>query len=133
MRHRLSLRSYLGRVCSDARGVPTTARAQNLIFRFLQNVRRLALEPALLGVPAAAMSACGSSAPSNSEADPAPARPGQKTRVQIWLYENTDLRIEGRIIVRRPRPRPRAASLLRPRRELCVLSVLHCRRGSTST
>ena len=24
----------------------------------------------------------------------------QKTRVQIWLYENTDLRIEGRIIAR---------------------------------
>ena len=25
----------------------------------------------------------------------------QKTRVQIWLYENTDLGIEGRIIVSR--------------------------------
>ena len=22
----------------------------------------------------------------------------QKTRIQVWLYENTDLRIEGRII-----------------------------------
>jgi len=28
---------------------------------------------------------------------PTPA--SQKTRVQIWLFENTDMRIEGRIIV----------------------------------
>lgn len=24
--------------------------------------------------------------------------PAQKTRIQVWLYENTDLRIEGKII-----------------------------------
>lgn len=33
-------------------------------------------------------------------ARPVLASASQKTRVQIWLYENTDMRIEGRIIVR---------------------------------
>ena len=35
----------------------------------------------------------------------------QKTRIQIWLYENADTRIEGRIVVRcKPyRPRSRTA------------------------
>ena len=46
-----------------------------------------------------------------------------KTRIQVWLFENTDLRIEGRIIVRASRGtnastrrRPRAAALTAPRR-----------------
>ena len=30
---------------------------------------------------------------------PVPTPASQKTRVQIWLFENTDMRIEGRIIV----------------------------------
>ena len=30
---------------------------------------------------------------------PVPTPALQKTRVQIWLFENTDMRIEGRIIV----------------------------------
>ena len=29
---------------------------------------------------------------------PPRAAPSQKTRIQVWLYENTDLRIEGKII-----------------------------------
>ena len=29
---------------------------------------------------------------------PASASPSQKTRIQVWLFENTDLRIEGKII-----------------------------------
>ena len=28
----------------------------------------------------------------------APVGPLQKTRIQVWLFENTDLRIEGKII-----------------------------------
>lgn len=26
----------------------------------------------------------------------------QQTRVSLWLYDNTDFRLEGKIIVRRP-------------------------------
>jgi len=66
----------------------------NLIFRFLQSVRT----PALFGFLSRALAA---------------GRPGpalitcprlvlcsleQKARIQIWLFEQKDLRIEGRII-----------------------------------
>ena len=46
----------------------------------------------------------------------------QKTRIQLWLYENTDLRVEGKIIVRRrtlcplaPPPRSAGHPAARPR------------------
>ncbi len=35
--------------------------------------------------------------PSHTSRRPPRAR-SQKTRIQVWLYENTDLRIEGKII-----------------------------------
>ena len=67
----------------------------NLIFRFLQNVRlpsrslRISLSVPIL----------------RSLTATAPLffiiivfRDLQKTRIQVWLYENTDLRVEGRII-----------------------------------
>ena len=77
--------------------------AQNLIFRFLQNVRRRShccrcARIVLPRCPAAAgRQACACIA---LTVVPSRARRPQKTRIQVWLYENTDLRIEGRIIVR---------------------------------
>ena len=58
-----------------------------------------------------------------------------RQKVQIWLYEQTDLRIEGRIIVRRsnappPSPRPRAGGPRRNRRSIpapdMMLRLTYC-------
>ena len=67
----------------------------NLIFRFLQNVRLPSLSLRIsLSIPI-----------QRSLTATAPFffiiivfRDLQKTRIQVWLYENTDLRVEGRII-----------------------------------
>jgi small nuclear ribonucleoprotein E len=83
----------------------------NLIFRFLQNVRKQPLhrsEP----LPRCNHHACASPPPAHGSAlTPArnprpPARPPaatlptnpQKSRIQVWLYEQVNVRIEGRII-----------------------------------
>jgi hypothetical protein len=63
------------------------AALQNLIFRFLQNVRSSLLVLRSISVYLSSISFILSPA-------------FQKSRIQIMLYENTDLRIEGRIIVR---------------------------------
>ena len=70
------------------------SRAQNLIFRFLQNVRAVAQ-------PLHDLAPCRRQAPPMRAVPlhPVPTPASQKTRVQIWLFENTDMRIEGRIIV----------------------------------
>jgi hypothetical protein len=74
----------------------------NLIFRFLQNVSR-----GVVGVAAATGRARqrvreGGRAQRDAKHALAlcAATTAQKSRIQVWLYEQTSMRLEGRIIVR---------------------------------
>ncbi len=60
----------------------------NLIFRFLQNVSPFL--PAFAAPAVLHTFVCARRA----------MRAGQKSRVQLWLFEQTNIRIEGRIMVR---------------------------------
>lgn len=52
----------------------------------------------------------------------------QKTRIQVWLFENTDLRIEGKIIVRARAPQRATASS-----PLCARAPLICTHALSTT
>ena len=112
-----------------------TTKVQRIMTQPNVRARSQPLPPA-----AAAPSACAALPPRPPHAhEPrSPAPPHQnlifrflqsKQRIQIWLFENTEMRIEGRIIVRTP---PAPPSPPRARR-ITPLPPPPPRRASTST